>query len=56
MDDSSSDEELELLALAVVCIASRKRKRKHRMWVKEIFKNRHKDGIHNLVDVNTAVK
>ena len=51
MDSSSSEEELELMALAVALVAKKKRKRKHRVWVKEIYQNRKKEGIQNLVNV-----
>ena len=44
----NEDEELELMALPVV-LATRERNRKHKEWVKEIYKNRNKDGIKSLV-------
>ena len=47
---SSSDEELDLMALAVVIIAERKKK-KHRIWVKEMYQNRKRDGINKIVSV-----
>ena len=47
----SSDEELDLMALAVAIIAERKKKRKHRIWVKEIYQSRKRDGIHKLISV-----
>ena len=47
---SSSDEELELLGLVVATLA-RKKKRKHKVWVRELFRNRETDGIHKLVNV-----
>ena len=52
-DSSSSDEELELMAMAVaaVYITTKKKKRKHRVWVREIYQNRRKDGINKLVEV-----
>ena len=51
--DSSSDEE-ELLILAAVSIFHEKRKRrggKRRVWVREIYRERHEFGIRRLVKV-----
>ena len=51
--DSSSDEE-ELLILAGVSILHEKRKRrggKRRVWVREIYQERHEFGIRRLVKV-----
>ena len=51
MADSSSDEELEIMGMAVAIIhMKKKKKRKHRVWVKEIFQNRRRYGICNLVN------
>ena len=49
---SSTDEELDLMALAAAIIAERKKKkRKHRIWVKEIYQSRKRDGIHKLISM-----
>ena len=49
MAESSSDDDLELMGLAVAIINNKMSKR--RVWVKDIYKNRKKEGIANLVNV-----
>ena len=49
---SSSEDELEMMGMvAAILTIKKKKKRKHKVWVKEIFQNRKKDGIQNLVNV-----